>query len=86
MTAPDRSSSQPNFPLASPGPSTDDSTAGLSLKRIHLADLAYARARARVYRVTETGDKRVMLDGLKRVAKFEVAVQKAEKEYACLGR
>jgi hypothetical protein len=56
------------------------------LKRIHLADLAYARARARVYRVTETGDKRVMLDGLKRVAKFEVAVQKAEKEYACLGR
>jgi putative ABC transport system permease protein len=26
MTAPDRSSSQPNFPLASPGPSTDDST------------------------------------------------------------
>jgi hypothetical protein len=59
--------------------------AALALKRIRLADLAYARARARVCREAGAGDERTMLEALKRARNFEVAVMKAEKEYACLG-
>jgi hypothetical protein len=57
-----------------------------AMKRLRLADLAFARARARVYRAVEMGEKRAALEAVKHRKECETAVQAAEKEYACLGR
>jgi hypothetical protein len=57
-----------------------------ALKRLRLADLALARAWARVYRLADMEEEDAALEAAVKVKQFEAAVQAAEKEYVCLRR